>query len=79
MSGMADIQYSKHARDVLRERNISEEWVMRALSSPEQTDTRADGTTHYITAIPEHGGRFLRVVVNPIATPMRVVAVFFDR
>ncbi len=76
---MADIHYSKHARDVLGERNILEEWVTRAVSAPERTESPPDGTTHYIKAIPEHGGRFLRVVVNPTATPMRVITVFFDR
>ncbi len=76
---MADIDYTKHARDVMRERNIPEEWVMRTVSAPERTDSPPDGTRHYIKAIPEHGGRFLRVVINPTVTPMRVITVFFDR
>jgi hypothetical protein len=36
-------------------------------------------TTHYIKAIPEHGGRFLRVVINHQVEPPRVVTLFFDR
>lgn len=76
---MADIEYSKHARDVMRERKIPEEWVRRTIASPDQTETPPDGTIHYIKAISEHGGRFLRVVMNPAVTPMRVVTVFFDR
>lgn len=37
------------------------------------------GTTHYIRAIPEQGGRFLRVVVNTRVRPNQVVTLFFDR
>lgn len=76
---MANVAFSKHTRDVMRERKIPEEWVMRTLAVPDQTDSPPDGTIHYIKAIPEHGGRFLRVVMNPDVTPRRVVTVFFDR
>ncbi len=76
---MADVEFSKHARDVMRERNIPQAWVRRTTDAPDRADAAADGTRHYIKAIPEHGGRFLRVVVNPAFTPQRVVTVFFDR
>jgi Domain of unknown function (DUF4258) len=76
---VADIEFSKHARDVMQERKIPEEWVRGTVDAPDRTDTATDGTAHYIKAIPEHGGRFLRVVVNPAVTPQRVVTVFFDR
>jgi hypothetical protein len=56
-----------------------EEWVKQALDAPDRTDNPVDGTAHYIKAIPEHGGRFLRVVVNPTVTPRRIATVFFDR
>lgn len=71
--------FSKHASDVMRDRQIPGEWVIRALDVPDRMDTQTDGTVHYIKTIPEHGGRFLRVVVNPGVKPMRVVTVFFDR
>ena len=38
-----------------------------------------DGTVHYIKAIDQYEGRFLRVVVNPDVSPQRIVTVFFDR
>ena len=76
---MGNVVFSKHAQDVMRERRIPEEWVLRTISAPDRTDAPADGTIHYIKAIPEHGGRFLRVVVNPTITPQRVVTAFFDR
>lgn len=74
-----DIEFSTHARDVLAERNISEDWVWRTIGSPDRTEVGADGNTHYVKAIVEHGGRFLRVVMNPSVAPQRVVTIFFDR
>lgn len=74
-----DIEFSSHARDMLLERNISEEWVRQTLDSPDRPEVRADNNIHYIKAIPEHGGRFLRVVVNLHAVPKLIVTVFFDR
>lgn len=76
---MADTEYSRHARDVMSERKIPEDWVQRALDQPDRVEIAPDSTSHHIKAIPEHGGRYLRVVVNPSVTPHRVVTVFFDR
>jgi hypothetical protein len=76
---MANVVLSKHAQDVMRERNIPEEWVHRAVDSPDRTEHPAGGTTHYLKAIPKHGGRYPRVVVSPAVVPARVVTVFFDR
>lgn len=71
--------YSRHARAMLRERNIPEEWVERTLADFERQEQAEDGTMHYVRPIREHGGRRLRVVINPSVTPRRVVTVFFDR
>ncbi|GIW52261.1 MAG: hypothetical protein KatS3mg081_1616 [Gemmatimonadales bacterium] len=49
------------------------------MEDPEREEVMEDGTVHYIRAIAEYGGRYLRVVVNPSAKPQRVVTVFFDR
>ncbi|NEP04503.1 MAG: DUF4258 domain-containing protein [Okeania sp. SIO2G4] len=75
---MSNIEYSLHARNVMEERAISEEWINRTLNEPDYNQ-EIDNTTHYIKAIPEFGGRFLRVVVNVSVEPNRVVTVFFDR
>jgi hypothetical protein len=72
-------EFSSHARDMLHERNIPEEWVWRAIRSPDRTEEEPDNTLHYIKAIPEFGGRFLRVVVNPQKTPKCIATFFFDR
>ncbi len=76
---MEEVRFSSHAWDMLRERNIPEAWVRGTMHAPDRTEVGVDHNTHYIKAIPEHGGRFLRVVVNPHVTPKRIVTVFFDR
>ena len=76
---MDHIELSKHAQEMLIERNIPEERMMRALSAPDHTEIGTDKNIHYIKAIPEHEERFLRVIVNQQVTPQRVVTLFFDR
>jgi hypothetical protein len=77
---MPDIELSSHTRDMLIERNIREEWVWRALNSPDSKRWHVeDGNTHYTKAIREREGRVLRVVVNANVQPNRIVTAFFDR
>ncbi|MFH1485438.1 MAG: DUF4258 domain-containing protein [Chloroflexota bacterium] len=76
---MPDYEFSEHAYVMLKERNIQEVWVQRAIENPDVKEEKQDGTVHYLRAIPEHGYRYLRVVVNPEAEPQRVVTLFFDR
>jgi hypothetical protein len=77
--GVVDYEFSEHAYDMLQERNIREDWVKLAMEDPERKEPMDDGTVHYIKAIDQYGGRFLRVVVNPDVSPQRIVKVFFDR
>jgi hypothetical protein len=74
-----ELEYSRHARDMIAERGIAEEWIRRCPESPDSVGTGADGNLHYLKAIEEHNGRFLRVVVNSNRQPNRVVTLFFDR
>lgn len=76
---MLDVELSSHAKDMLLERDILEEWVWRAIRTPDQKEIGIDNNTHYLKAIPEKENRILRVVVNPHVKPNRVVTVFFDR
>ena len=73
------VKFTAHASRMLKERRIAREWVDRTLVSPVQTETKADGTVHYLGTVAEHGGRILRVVVNPKQEPPQVITVFFDR
>lgn len=76
---MTEYEFSGHAYDMLKERNIREVWVRLAMENPERKELEDDGTVHYIRAIEEYEGRYLRVVVNPDVKPPRIVTVFFDR
>lgn len=76
---MGAFGFSEHAYEMLIERNIRESWVRLAMENPERTQAMEDGTVHYIRPIAQHGGGYLRVVVNPHVEPPRVVTVFFDR
>lgn len=76
---MERIEFTRHALDMLSERNIPEGWVWRTIDSPDRTQVGPDSNAHYIKPIAEIEGRFLRVVLNPHVSPKRVVTVFVDR
>ncbi|RKY38460.1 MAG: DUF4258 domain-containing protein, partial [Candidatus Omnitrophota bacterium] len=44
---MMNYEFSEHAYDMLRERNIQEEWVKLALENPERKESKDDGTIHH--------------------------------
>ncbi len=76
---MKKIILSGHTKDMLKERNIQEEWVRKTINDHEWQTIGVDKNTHYFKGIPEHGGRILHVVVNQHVAPNKVVTVFFDR
>jgi len=74
-----DMKYTQHFKDMMKERLIQPTWVDMTLNEPEKVDDKPDGTRHYLRRIPEHGNRWLRIVVNVKAKPNKAVTVFFDR
>ena len=76
---MADFELTGHARDMMRERRIPDEWVRRVIDSPDVAEQGMTDNIHYFKAIQEYQGRFLHIVVNPNVLPKRVDTVFFDR
>ena len=76
---MSDFELSAHTKDMLKERNIAEEWLWRTLNTPDRKRRGADGNMYYTKTIREREGRVLRVVVNADVQPNRIVTVFFDR
>ena len=73
------MRYTKHCEDMLNERSISKLWVEQAINEPEKVQDKPDGTRHYLRKMPEYGNRWLRVIINVVEEPGRVVTVFFDR
>lgn len=75
---MVKYEFSEHAFDMLKERNIQEAWVKLTMETPEKQG-RHGGMVHYVRAIEEYGGQYLRVVANSDVKPQRIVTLFFDR
>jgi len=73
------MRYSDHFKGMLKERAIDEAWIERVCSEPEKVEDKPDGTRHFLRKIPEHGNRWLRVVVNITVDPHKAVTAFFDR
>jgi len=77
---MPDFELSLHAKYMLKERGIPEEWVWRTIESADKSELDTeDNNWHYTKAIVEKENRVLRVVVNQGVNPYRIVTVFFDR
>jgi esterase/lipase superfamily enzyme len=70
-----------HAQYQMQVRRISPDWVAETLQNPERLVTDADsaGNTHYLRRIEAAGNRWLRVVVNPMVSPKKIVTLFLDR
>jgi len=73
------LDYTVHAKTMMQERMIQEDWVTSTVSAPEMVEEKRDDERHYLKRIPEHAGKFLRVIVNHSVHPPRVITVFFDR
>jgi len=79
MAEEAELQYTRHFKDMLKERSISMSLINRALAEPEKVEDHSDGTKHFLRRIPEHGNRWLRIIVNTTVVPNKAVTAFFDR
>lgn len=79
LSYKVHMEESIHFKDMLKERGIKREWADRAILDPDRIENHVDGTRHFIKQIPEHGNRWLRLVVNVKGSPEKRVTVFFDR
>jgi len=76
-----NFQLTQHAQDVLARRRILIAWVERVLRAPEmvqpdQTDAELE---HRLAQIPEFDNRVLRVIVNRVTNPEKVITFYFDR
>jgi len=78
---MPDFDLTAHARTVIAERSIKEEWLERVFLNPEKVEPdRGDpALQHALGRIPEHGNRMLRIVYNQSVKPFRIVTAYFDR
>ncbi|MDO8873600.1 MAG: DUF4258 domain-containing protein [Methanoregula sp.] len=73
------LDFTAHAKTMMQERMIQEDWVKSTVSTPDRIEEKGSDEIHYLKQIPQHAGKFLRVIVNPSLCPQRVITVFFDR
>ena len=76
---MSEYVFSIHARDMLRERGITEQQALQAISTPDDKRIGTDGNMHYFMSLPELDNRTLHVVVNETVEPNRIITLFLDR
>lgn len=74
-------ELTRHAREVLLEREIRLEWMERVLNAADRVEPDLDDEEleHRLGRIQEYDNRVLRVIINRWADPVRVVTVYFDR
>jgi len=53
---MPEFELTSHARDMLIERRIAEEWIWRVLNHPDKKRMGEDGNMHYTKSIKERDG-----------------------
>jgi len=70
--------FTVHAKTMMHERLIQEDWVHNTVNDPDIIEEKLDDEIHYLKQIPPEGGKFLRVIVNPSVSPPRVITAFFD-
>ena len=75
------IVFGQHAENMLIERGIERGWVERTVFEPQmvRSDPRHKDRLQAFRAIPERGGRVLRVVYAQGKDSYRIVTLFFDR
>ena len=76
---MPEYVFTTHARDMLREREIPEQWVLNAIGEPDEKSMESDGNVHYFKTLSERDNRVLHIVVNETVEPNRIVTLFLDR
>jgi hypothetical protein len=75
------IRMTAHARVVAANRRIAPDWIERVVRSPAwlESDPRDAALRRAFGAVPEQGGRVLRVVYGETTSECVIVTAFFDR
>jgi len=76
---MLDYEFTKHAVNMIYEREIDISWLENTIDNPDKTEFINNEEIHYIKQIKEFGNRYFRVFVNPYSRPQKIITMFFDR
>ena len=75
-----DFDFSEHAlKRLMMRREIEFDWVVLCLDHPDRITKVQSNSWHYLKRIPEFGNRVLKVIVNPLIVPPRIITLHFDR
>ncbi len=75
------LTYTKHAREMMVQRNITADWIAKTLSAPEVEGIDATDSTLQFAykRIPEFDNRWLKVIYKTESLGKKIITVFFDR
>jgi hypothetical protein len=75
------VLFTIHARIVIQEREIPEEYIRRVIRRPDwvMPDSENPDLEHYLGKIDELNGRVLRVVLKKTVDFINVITVYYDR
>ena len=74
------IRYTPHAEEKIADRQLDRVWIEATIMQPDRTERDPrPGRTRSYRAIPEFGGRVLRVVHRQEGADIVVITVHFDR
>jgi hypothetical protein len=81
MADSKPLQFTTHAQDAILERKLDMAWIERTARRPEwaRPDPQWRDVERRFRAIPEFGGRVLRVACRETDNAIWIVTVFFDR
>jgi hypothetical protein len=81
VSEQPGLHFTRHAEQMLAERNIERQWIENTIRNPEaiEPDPTRPGVFSAFRSIPERGGRVLRVVYAAAGTTVRIITAYFDR
>ncbi len=77
----ARLTFTRHALEMLQEREIDADWIGRAIEYPDVTERDANypDRINVLKALPERNGKVLRVIYIDTGTERRVITAFLDR
>lgn len=73
-----NIIFSAHAKEMLKERNISEDLVLYSIKNYDYKEIRSVCNLHFFKFIKQQN-KVLHIVVNHNIIPNKIVTVYYDR
>jgi hypothetical protein len=81
VAALKPLRFTRHALEVIAQRELKGDWVETAVRNPEWTDRDNHDPTverRFLTVV-ERDGRILRVACVETATEIRIISAFLDR